>query len=67
LRIIEDAGEIDSETLRERYEQQADRPKSDSSRKRYLKLLREYELVERVGDGRGSRYRSLTSAHTETA
>ena len=67
LRIIEEAGEIDSETLRKRYERQADRPKSDSSRKRYLKLLREYELVERVGSGRGSQYRALTSAHTQTA
>ncbi|GGN92300.1 Cdc6/Cdc18 family protein [Haloarcula pellucida] len=67
LRIIEEAGTIDAETLRERYERQADRPKSDSSRKRYLKLLRRYELIERVGSGRGSRYRAVTSAHEQTA
>lgn len=67
LRLIEDAGEIDGETLRERYERQADRPKSTSSRRRYLSLLQQYELIEKVGSTRGTRYRALTSAHEQTA
>jgi Cdc6-like AAA superfamily ATPase len=67
LRVIEDAGEIDGETLRARYEAQADRPKSTSSQRRYLSLLQQYELIEKVGSKRGTRYRALTFAHEQTA
>ncbi|WP_254271111.1 Cdc6/Cdc18 family protein [Haloarcula marina] len=59
LRIVEDAGEVDGGTLRERYEREADRPKSDSSRKRYLQLLQQYDLIERFGQKRGTMYRAV--------
>ncbi|WP_276274167.1 Cdc6/Cdc18 family protein [Haloarcula litorea] len=59
FRIIREAGEIDAGTLHARYEQQVDGPKSKPSRRRYLKSLRRYELIESDGNGRGTVYRSL--------
>jgi Cdc6-like AAA superfamily ATPase len=59
LRIIEEAGEIDAETLRERYEQRAERPKSTSSQRRYLHVLQQYDLIEKDGHKRGRCYRAV--------
>ncbi|MGB9932881.1 Cdc6/Cdc18 family protein [Haloarcula amylolytica] len=56
LRIIEEAGSIDSGTLHARYEAQAQSPKSKSTRRRYLRSLCRYELIDRDGSTRGTRY-----------
>ncbi|EMA24626.1 Cdc6/Cdc18 family protein [Haloarcula argentinensis] len=61
-RIIDEAGQIDAETLRFRYEERAQNPKSSSTRHRYLKDLQYRDLVEKVGESRDAEYRSLESA-----
>lgn len=59
LELIDASGEIDGGTLHARYEDQSSSPKSPSSRRRYLKSLRQYDLIEAEGNGSGTRYRSL--------
>ena len=56
-RIIEAAEEIDSGTLHARYEHHVQSPKSRSSRRRYLRSLQRYDLIESVGSGPATRYR----------
>jgi len=58
--IIADAGEIAGTELADEYERRAVDPKSDPTRRRYLKSLRQYGLIEASGEGRARRYRSLS-------
>ena len=58
--IIADAGEIGGTEVAEEYERRAVDPKSDPTRRRYLKSLRQYGLIEASGEGRARRYRSLS-------
>jgi hypothetical protein len=59
FRIIDQAGAVEAETLHARYEEGCESPKSKPSRQRYLASLRQYELIESDGGGRGTTYRSL--------
>jgi len=59
FRIVRQAGEIDVGTLHARYEAQIDSPKSRTTRRRYLRSLKQYELIADEGNGRGKSYRSL--------
>jgi len=59
FRIIDQAGEIDAGTLHARYEDQSDSPKARPTRRRYLRSLNQYELIDDEGNGRGKSYRSL--------
>ncbi|MFC6974308.1 orc1/cdc6 family replication initiation protein [Halomicroarcula sp. GCM10025709] len=58
-RIIDEAGELDAGTLHARYEARSDAPKSRSSRRRYLRSLGRYDLIETEGTGSATIYRSL--------
>ncbi|QLH83411.1 Cdc6/Cdc18 family protein [Halosimplex pelagicum] len=58
--IIADAGEISGTELADEYERRSVDPKSDPTRRRYLKSLRQYGLIEASGEGRARRYRSVT-------
>ncbi|WP_276250559.1 Cdc6/Cdc18 family protein [Haloarcula rara] len=57
--IIDEAGEIGAATLHQRYEARSSSPKSRPSRRRYLKSLRQYDLIETTGRGSATRYCSL--------
>ncbi|MFC6975663.1 orc1/cdc6 family replication initiation protein [Halomicroarcula sp. GCM10025709] len=57
--IIDEAGELDGETVHARYEARCEAPKSRTTRWRYLKSLEQYELIESRGQGRGTDYVSL--------
>jgi len=54
--IIQEAGEIDAGTLHSRYENQAQNPVTRSTRRKYLGRLRESDLVDTEGSGKGKRY-----------
>ena len=62
--LVRDAGEIDGETLHDRYDAVADRaydgrsrtPLAERSQRRKLRKLDEYDLVERLGSTRDRRY-----------
>jgi Cdc6-like AAA superfamily ATPase len=55
--IIRDAAEISAEDLSDRYENEAPSPRSDRQRRRYLRSLEQYQLIESSGSTRGRRYR----------
>jgi len=57
--IIRDAEEIDSGTLHARYEDQCQSSKARSTRRRYLKSLRRYDLIRYDEAGRGTAYRHI--------
>lgn len=59
FRIIRRAGELDAGTLHARYEEQSNSPKARPTRRRYLRSLKQYDLIEDEGNGRGKSYRSL--------
>ncbi|KOX92810.1 orc1/cdc6 family replication initiation protein [Haloarcula rubripromontorii] len=59
FRIIDEAGEIDAGTLHARYEERSNSPKAGPTRRGYLRSLKQYELIEDKGNGRGKSYRSL--------
>ncbi|RLM34091.1 MULTISPECIES: Cdc6/Cdc18 family protein [unclassified Haloarcula] len=59
FRIIRQAGEVDAGTLHARYEDQIDSPKARPTRRRYLRSLKQYDLIDDEGNGRGKSYRSL--------
>jgi len=52
-----DGESVSSETLHTEYEKRAADPKARSTRRRYLKSLRRYNLIEASGNGRGRVYR----------
>jgi Cdc6-like AAA superfamily ATPase len=54
--IIQKAGEIDAVTLHSRYETQADNPVGQSTRRKYLNRLADYNLIDTKGSGKGKRY-----------
>jgi len=54
--IVREAGEIDSGTLHARYEDRSLSPKARSTRRKYLKSLRRYNLIASDGTGRSTTY-----------
>jgi len=71
--IIREAGEIDSGTLHTRYETRSPSPKARSTRRKYLKSLRRYDLIASEEDGRSTTYHhvepdgTIRSAATNSA
>lgn len=57
--IIQNAGPIKAPSLREEYEDRAANPVADATRRKYLRRLAEYDLIESWGSGCGTRYRTL--------
>ena len=54
--IIKNVDEISAGDLHERYERQAQHPKAESTRRKYLASLERYKLIEKNGNGRGTVY-----------
>lgn len=54
--IIREHGEIDAGDLHSLYEQRAQSPKSKPTRRRYLHVVEEYELIEKEGATSGATY-----------
>jgi len=57
--LIEEAGEIAPGDLYDQYAETVDDPKSDRTMRNYLKKMRQYNLVEAVGEKRSRTYRVL--------
>lgn len=57
--IVLENPEISAGDLREKYERRSVNHVADSTRRRYLSRLEEYDLIEGVGRGRGKRYQAL--------
>ncbi len=58
--IIEDEENITASDLHAAYERRANDPKTKSTRRRYLTSLEDYDLIVSHGNGRGTRYESVT-------
>lgn len=56
--VLNNAG-IKAGDLREKYEARSVSPVSDSTRRKYLSRLDEYDLIDSWGRGRGTRYEAL--------
>ncbi|WP_336024781.1 Cdc6/Cdc18 family protein [Halobellus salinisoli] len=54
--IVAEHAPIGVEKLKARYEAQAADPVADSTRRTYLKRLRQYDVIEKQGRGRGAAY-----------
>jgi len=54
--IVKEAGQIGAHELHERYEERVSTPRSQASRRRYLRGLERYKMIRKYGTGRGSRY-----------
>lgn len=56
--IITDAGTITPGDLYDRYESQADDPKTQRMVRNYLKKMARYDLIEAIGENRGRQYKA---------
>lgn len=54
--IITDSGVISGEDLKRQYEQRVHESRSDRMRQKYLDRLERYNLIKKVGSGRGMQY-----------
>jgi len=57
--IVREAGSLDSGTLHARYEDRSLSPKARSTRRKYLKSLRRYDLIASEGTGRSTMYQHV--------
>ncbi|MBC5793401.1 MAG: orc1/cdc6 family replication initiation protein [Nanohaloarchaea archaeon] len=55
--IIKEEGEISPGELYEEYEEKVDDPKTERTRRKYLKKMDHYRLIESEGEGRWRKYR----------
>jgi len=54
--ILREAGELSAHELHERYEELAGSPRSQRSRRRYLRGLERYKMIRKLRSGGGTRY-----------